>query len=66
MICPCKGCETRIVGCHSKCKWYGEWKSEQDDIREKKHKEKKTQVLASGGKKRRRYNPYMSLKEIKG
>lgn len=24
-ICPCKGCESRKVGCHDKCVKYNEW-----------------------------------------
>lgn len=35
MICgPCKGCEERIVGCHSTCERYIEWKALVDLERE--------------------------------
>lgn len=30
MICPCKGCTDREIGCHSKCSKYIEWKTELD------------------------------------
>lgn len=29
-ISPCKGCETRIAGCHGSCERYKNWKSERD------------------------------------
>lgn len=25
-ICPCKGCDKRIVGCHAHCEKYNSWK----------------------------------------
>ena len=25
---PCKGCEDRVVGCHSRCDKYKEWKAQ--------------------------------------
>lgn len=28
MICPCKGCDDRHVGCHSKCELYLKWNEE--------------------------------------
>lgn len=34
MICPCKGCTDREIGCHSKCSEYNEWKTEWDKRRE--------------------------------
>lgn len=34
MICPCKGCTDRKIGCHSKCSKYIEWKTEWDKRRE--------------------------------
>ena len=30
MICPCKGCTDREIGCHAKCSKYIEWKTEWD------------------------------------
>lgn len=26
MVCPCKGCKERYLGCHSKCDGYSKWK----------------------------------------
>ncbi len=28
--CPCKGCEKRYPGCHSKCSGYISWRAELD------------------------------------
>lgn len=28
--CPCKGCEKRYPGCHSKCEGYISWRAELD------------------------------------
>ena len=30
MICPCKGCTDRKIGCHAECSKYIEWKAEWD------------------------------------
>ena len=30
MICPCKGCTDREIGCHAKCSKYIKWKTEWD------------------------------------
>lgn len=37
--CPCKGCDSRYVGCHSKCDPYKDFKSELDDISAKRKAE---------------------------
>lgn len=40
MTCgPCKGCEERIVGCHSTCERYIEWKALIDLEREARNEE---------------------------
>ena len=38
-IAPCKGCESREVGCHSKCPKYAEFRAEKDRIRAKRKEE---------------------------
>lgn len=30
---PCKGCEDRVIGCHSVCERYITWKAERDEIK---------------------------------
>lgn len=35
---PCKGCKDRIVGCHSNCKKYIEWRKELDKAQENKNR----------------------------
>ena len=30
---PCKGCEDRVIGCHSVCERYNTWKAERDEIK---------------------------------
>ena len=30
---PCKGCEDRVVGCHSVCDKYITWKAERDELK---------------------------------
>jgi len=42
MLCPCKDCEKRVVGCHASCGDYKSWKGEQDKRREQKYKENVT------------------------
>lgn len=32
-ICPCKGCDKRVVGCHAKCIAYKEWKNNSVEIK---------------------------------
>ena len=36
---PCKGCEDRIIGCHSKCKKFEKFKRENDLIKQRRHAE---------------------------
>ncbi len=30
---PCKGCDDRVVGCHSVCERYITWKAQRDEIK---------------------------------
>ena len=30
---PCKGCEDRVIGCHSVCDKYITWKAEKDKLK---------------------------------
>lgn len=30
---PCKGCEDRVIGCHSVCERYITWKAERDEMK---------------------------------
>ena len=30
---PCKGCEDRVIGCHSVCERYTTWKAERDELK---------------------------------
>lgn len=46
MICKCKSCKKRYVGCHSNCKDYAEFRRGLDEIN-KKIKEEKEHI--SGG-----------------
>lgn len=34
-ICPCKGCENRASGCHSKCDKYSQWQKDYKKTPEK-------------------------------
>lgn len=43
---PCKGCEERQVGCHSKCTKYKQFKQEVDKMR-KYEEEKQKQLVDS-------------------
>lgn len=47
---PCKGCEERYPGCHSKCEKYKEWKSRLDEVN-KRRKEYNERPFV-------KYNPY--------
>lgn len=47
---PCKDCEERHSGCHSKCKKYGEW----SEIRLQHKRKFKDEVI-----KNRRYEDYV-------
>lgn len=30
---PCKGCEDRVIGCHSVCDRYITWKAQRDELK---------------------------------
>ncbi len=30
---PCKGCDERVIGCHSVCERYITWKAERDELK---------------------------------
>lgn len=30
---PCKGCEDRVIGCHSVCDKYITWKAQRDELK---------------------------------
>jgi len=34
MMTPCKGCERRLVGCHTICREYQEWKKKWEAAKE--------------------------------
>nr|DAI77800.1 MAG TPA: hypothetical protein [Caudoviricetes sp.] len=36
MTAPCKNCQDREVGCHSKCDRYAEYNRQREDIRQKR------------------------------
>ena len=50
---PCKGCEKRYVGCHSKCPDYLAFKKAHDALLEKMRKEIDARVDADEVSKRR-------------
>ena len=37
---PCLNCQDRVLGCHSTCREYLEFRRERDELLEKKQKEK--------------------------
>ena len=39
MKAPCNGCESRLVGCHTFCKDYQEWKKEYQAAKDAKRSE---------------------------
>ncbi len=53
-ISPCKDCTSRAVGCHSACEKYAEFRSERQEVYEKRTESRKyvnamIDVLAKGG-----------------
>jgi len=46
MINPCRNCNKRHIGCHSKCKEYIDWKAEWDKRKELERKYKEKENLA--------------------
>ena len=39
-MCPCKDCEVREIGCHSRCSGYIKWKKEMEEMNKKIKMEK--------------------------
>lgn len=39
MMCPCKDCEDREIGCHSKCEKYKKFRDDVDASNEARRKE---------------------------
>lgn len=37
--CCCKGCENRVVGCHSTCEQYAAYRKDIDEVREETKKQ---------------------------
>lgn len=49
MTCPCKDCEFRQPGCHSKCEVYKEWRKTIDEsYRERDSRKIADEVLHDG------------------
>lgn len=44
-VTPCYKCDSRHVGCHSKCGKYIEWSAKNEKMREKIHKEKEADAM---------------------
>lgn len=42
---PCYGCTNRIVGCHSRCEHYKEYKARSDEILNARHRESSGRYL---------------------
>lgn len=45
-MCPCKGCESRQLSCHSKCDEYKAWKAERDEINRKRISEREQREIS--------------------
>jgi hypothetical protein len=39
MECPCKGCNDRKAGCHSRCSAYSQWREEYEEVKSKMRRE---------------------------
>ena len=65
---PCKDCTKRVVGCHSTCKDYKDWKEEQvkrrDTIFKNKRKEMYYRSAATTKLHRKKRNQTSRNKEI--
>jgi hypothetical protein len=51
---PCRFCKERIVGCHSRCEKYLEYKAEREKILEIKRRENAETTMAIEAIRRRR------------
>jgi len=56
LISPCKDCSLRVVGCHSSCSLYSDWKNKKDkELLIRKHEaEDKDLVVRSMLRKNKR------------
>ena len=55
MLSPCKGCQIRAVGCHTKCKLYQAYDAYRKEVRAKRAaKKKEDEDFYSGINRRRR------------
>ena len=57
-VVPCKGCDSRYVGCHAKCPEYKDWRAEFDQRKAEKRaydmsKDNRTEAYYN----RRKYSP---------
>ena len=46
MMCPCKGCDHRELGCHGICKKYQEWTASRHEINRKRQLDKENRQLS--------------------
>ena len=54
MKCPCKGCDKRELGCHSKCNEYKTWKAGIDERNLSRYKKSEYEYLPGRANKRNR------------
>lgn len=54
MTCPCRDCEKRNIGCHSKCSLYKEWAKENEKLRHERYEKTRAEYLSRPGKPVRR------------
>lgn len=47
MIAPCKNCPSRFLGCHSVCLKYGNYRTEQDALNQKRAEDKKIDLYST-------------------
>ena len=45
MTAPCKDCEKRESGCHSRCDLYKEWRAEMDKAAERRQKAREAEPV---------------------
>ena len=53
MMCPCKDCKRREVGCHGKCEDYKCWKAEVDEQSKRREAAKQVNRMMSNKAMRR-------------
>lgn len=54
MTCPCRDCDKRTIGCHSKCEQYKEWAKENEKLRTERYERNRAEYLSRPGKPVRR------------